>query len=209
MRRWLVLLLAVLPRSRLARPPSPPVATPAATPASPALAAVLAAARAGSDVPGLAAAVFRCDAVLDEAVDGVRRADRPDPVTPDDPFHLGSNVKAMTATMIATLVEEGTLRVVDPAGRRVAGTGRQRQPRLRRRHARAAARAPRRPARLGGAGGHPRVPRHARGAAAGGHGAATWRRAGRARRRATATPTPATPSPPPWPRRRRARPGRS
>ena len=40
---------------------------------------------------------------------GVRKYGSDTPVTVDDQFHLGSDTKAMTATMLATLVEEGKL----------------------------------------------------------------------------------------------------
>jgi CubicO group peptidase (beta-lactamase class C family) len=40
---------------------------------------------------------------------GVRKYGTDTPVTINDQFHLGSDTKAMTATMLATLVEEGKL----------------------------------------------------------------------------------------------------
>lgn len=51
----------------------------------------------------------RGDAVLEIAAVGVRRDGAPDRVTSSDRFHIGSDVKAMTATMLATLVEGGQL----------------------------------------------------------------------------------------------------
>ncbi|MCL6741422.1 beta-lactamase family protein [Sphingomonas sp. RB56-2] len=45
-----------------------------------------------------------------EAVSGKRRISRPDPVKVGDRWNLGSDGKAMTATMVARLVEEGKLR---------------------------------------------------------------------------------------------------
>ncbi len=59
-------------------------------------------------VPAMAAAAIRLNSV-DTAVAGVRRAGAPDLVTPADRFHLGSNTKAVTATIIAGLVEDGLL----------------------------------------------------------------------------------------------------
>ncbi len=41
---------------------------------------------------------------------GRRRVDRPDQVTVDDRFGLGSNTKAVTATMLGALIERGQLR---------------------------------------------------------------------------------------------------
>lgn len=43
------------------------------------------------------------------AVAGVRRQDAPDDVTPNDLWHLGSNTKAMTATLAARLVKSGVI----------------------------------------------------------------------------------------------------
>jgi CubicO group peptidase (beta-lactamase class C family) len=51
----------------------------------------------------------RGDAMLELVVVGVRRSGAPDLVTPADRFHIGSDAKAMTATMLATLVEKGKL----------------------------------------------------------------------------------------------------
>ena len=60
-------------------------------------------------LPGLAAVVVSSDTMLDLAVTGVRRQGQPDRVEPGDRFHLGSMGKAITATVIARLVEEGKI----------------------------------------------------------------------------------------------------
>ena len=60
-------------------------------------------------LPALAALVVRSDTTLDLAVTGLRRQGKPEKVEPADRFHLGSMGKAITATVIARLVEEGTL----------------------------------------------------------------------------------------------------
>ncbi|MDE2407725.1 MAG: beta-lactamase family protein [Xanthomonadaceae bacterium] len=65
--------------------------------------------RAQHELPALAAVVVRSDATLDLAVTGLRRQGRPEKVEPADRFHLGSMGKAITATVIARLVEEGRL----------------------------------------------------------------------------------------------------
>jgi CubicO group peptidase (beta-lactamase class C family) len=54
-----------------------------------------------------AALLHRGEAVV--AVTGRRRADRPDPLRSDDAFHLGSDTKAMTASVVARLVDRGLL----------------------------------------------------------------------------------------------------
>ncbi|MCR9159574.1 MAG: serine hydrolase domain-containing protein [Nannocystaceae bacterium] len=65
--------------------------------------------RERSSVPGIAAAVVDGDGVLAIGASGVRRADEPAALTVKDTFHLGSDTKAMTALLVALLVEEGTL----------------------------------------------------------------------------------------------------
>jgi CubicO group peptidase (beta-lactamase class C family) len=65
--------------------------------------------RARYGLPALAAIVVRSDSVLALATTGVRRLGTPDPVRLTDRFHIGSNGKAITATVIARLVEEGRL----------------------------------------------------------------------------------------------------
>jgi CubicO group peptidase (beta-lactamase class C family) len=64
--------------------------------------------RALHGVPGMGASVVR-GGVATTAVAGVRRVDLPDPVRETDAFHLGSNTKAMTASVVARLVERGLL----------------------------------------------------------------------------------------------------
>jgi CubicO group peptidase (beta-lactamase class C family) len=61
-------------------------------------------------LPALAAAVIQGDRVVGLGAVGVRRRGSPEPVTIEDRFHLGSDTKAMTATMLAMLVEQGRLR---------------------------------------------------------------------------------------------------
>ncbi|MCJ1426936.1 hypothetical protein MMC29_004839 [Sticta canariensis] len=71
-------------------------------------------------LPGLAVGVSRNGNFTDE-VTGVRKVGDPAPILSTDQFHLGSNTKAMTATLLALLVEEGilnwttTLKVALPA----------------------------------------------------------------------------------------------
>ena len=61
------------------------------------------------NIPGMGAIVFRAETVLARGIAGVRRSNSPTPVDIRDRFQLGSNTKAMTATVLATLVEEGKL----------------------------------------------------------------------------------------------------
>lgn len=66
-------------------------------------------AMAGKAVPGMAALVIRDCRVERELAAGVRRLDSSALVQRGDRWHLGSDGKAMTATMIARLVERGVL----------------------------------------------------------------------------------------------------
>ena len=61
------------------------------------------------ELPALAAVVVSSDTTLDLVVTGIRRQGQPEMVEPADRFHLGSMGKAITATVIARLIEEGTL----------------------------------------------------------------------------------------------------
>jgi D-alanyl-D-alanine carboxypeptidase len=90
--------------------PIPPTDIPAAPPRPSSARRSSPSARATA-LPALAAAVYDADATLAEGAVGLRVADHPEaPVTVDDRWHLGSDTKAMTATLLARLVERATLR---------------------------------------------------------------------------------------------------
>lgn len=76
--------------------------------AAPSLAAPLEAVRANTLLPSLGALALTETETLESAATGVRKLGDPTPVTVDDLFHIGSNTKAMTATLVATFVEDGT-----------------------------------------------------------------------------------------------------
>ncbi len=59
-------------------------------------------------IPGLAAAVISTDNIQ-SSVTGVRKSGFVIPIAGSDRFHLGSNIKAMTATLAAMLVESGVI----------------------------------------------------------------------------------------------------
>jgi CubicO group peptidase (beta-lactamase class C family) len=61
-------------------------------------------------LPALAAAVVKDGKLVAAGAVGVRVSGRDAPVTVDDRFHLGSDTKAMTATLAGMLVDEGKLR---------------------------------------------------------------------------------------------------
>lgn len=85
------------------------LAAPVAARAAPSAAQVLAKAMEGTTTPGMAAVVLRDFKAEPERVAGIRRLGRLDLVRPGDRWHLGSNGKAMTATLVARLVERGVL----------------------------------------------------------------------------------------------------
>lgn len=61
------------------------------------------------DLPALAGAIVTSKGLQAVGVVGVRKYDTQTPATVNDQFHLGSDTKAMTATLLAMLVEEGKL----------------------------------------------------------------------------------------------------
>jgi CubicO group peptidase (beta-lactamase class C family) len=65
--------------------------------------------RAKFGLPALGAALFSDTKVLAIGASGVRAMKHPEKVTVDDLWHLGSCTKAMTATLIGTMVEKGEL----------------------------------------------------------------------------------------------------
>ncbi len=75
---------------------------------------VLAKAMQGTKVPAMGVLVMRDDKVAGVAVRGVRRNDATDPVRIGDVWHIGSDGKAMTVTMIARLMDRGVLSWTTP-----------------------------------------------------------------------------------------------
>ncbi len=78
-------------------------------PATPAATSPLSEAMSGTAVPGMAAIVIRNFSVETEYFSGVRAVGSPAMVAPNDRWHLGSDGKAMTATLVAKLVDAGVL----------------------------------------------------------------------------------------------------
>jgi CubicO group peptidase (beta-lactamase class C family) len=85
-----------------------PVTIAAADPGAAGIDNLLEPIRAKHKIPGMAAAVLR-GGNINLGVAGVRRAGSTERITLDDAFHLGSDTKAMTATLIAMLIEDGKL----------------------------------------------------------------------------------------------------
>ncbi|MER2176732.1 MAG: serine hydrolase domain-containing protein, partial [Stenotrophomonas maltophilia] len=70
--------------------------------------------RTRAALPGLAMAVVEDGRVVYERTAGERIAGSGDPIDPDTLFKIASNSKAMTAALLARLVERGALRWDDP-----------------------------------------------------------------------------------------------
>ncbi len=66
-------------------------------------------ARAAARLPAVAGARVTLEGTPETHAFGVRRANAGDTVANDDHFHLGSNAKAITATLLGALVEDGVL----------------------------------------------------------------------------------------------------
>jgi CubicO group peptidase (beta-lactamase class C family) len=62
-----------------------------------------------AEIPGGAALVLRGNQIVALGVAGVRKRGSSEAIELDDKFHLGSCAKAMTATLVALLIEEGKL----------------------------------------------------------------------------------------------------
>jgi CubicO group peptidase (beta-lactamase class C family) len=84
---------------------TPPAVTVPETP----LGRALADARIAADLPAVAGVQVMTQGEIVAHAFGLRQAGDDELVGPDDHFHLGSNSKAITATLLAILVEEGTL----------------------------------------------------------------------------------------------------
>src|SRR5262245_13989189 len=72
-------------------------------------------------LPALGAAVFRGPALVAIGVTGVRQVDDPTLATVDDSWHLGSDTKAMTATLIGLHVDRGEIHFEDTLATLFAG----------------------------------------------------------------------------------------
>ncbi len=77
--------------------------------ADPSINELLEAIRKKHDLPALAGAIVNNKGLVSIGAVGVRKRGSNIPVTIDDQFHLGSDTKAMTAALVARLVEQGKL----------------------------------------------------------------------------------------------------
>ncbi len=70
---------------------------------------IIAAAMKGTETPAMGVLVIRGGHVADQGAEGLRRNDNPEQVGLDDVWHIASDGKPMTATLIAKLVDRGLL----------------------------------------------------------------------------------------------------
>ncbi len=73
--------------------------------------------RAKHDLPAMTAAVFDTEGLFEQGTVGIRKKGREEKAAENDLWHLGSNTKAMTATLAGTFVAEGKLAWNDPVGK--------------------------------------------------------------------------------------------
>ena len=101
-RRWSAILLAIAWACGDGAGPINPLPVPT-------LEETLHSYRAANGLPALAAAIVRTDGIEELAVVGLRRLQTTDSVSDSDRFHIGSDTKAMVASIAGMLVEEGVL----------------------------------------------------------------------------------------------------
>ncbi len=77
------------------------------------ISSILAPIRERHGLPALAAAVIDTEGILANGTVGIRKKGQKEKAGPDDLWHLGSETKAITATLAGTFVAEGTLRWED------------------------------------------------------------------------------------------------
>jgi CubicO group peptidase (beta-lactamase class C family) len=94
-----------------------------ATAATPDLGSLIEPIREKHKLPALAAGIVTRGGLQDAAVTGVRKTGGTTVATVHDLWHFGSNTKAMTASVMATLVEEGKIHWEDPLSALLPGIG--------------------------------------------------------------------------------------
>lgn len=105
----LVFVAAFAQADAPAKAPASPPATPLATQAVDPIQQQIEAIRVKAKLPALGGAIVTTEGLEDAWVTGVRANGHAEEAELDDAWHLGSCTKAMTATLIALLVESGKL----------------------------------------------------------------------------------------------------
>jgi CubicO group peptidase (beta-lactamase class C family) len=88
----------------------------------------LAAAREKDHLPAVAALIQIDGKIVAEAAQGVRALGHSESVTVNDRWHIGSDTKAFTATLIARLVEQGVMKFDDTLGASFPGFAKEMDP---------------------------------------------------------------------------------
>jgi CubicO group peptidase (beta-lactamase class C family) len=121
--RWVALVLVLAACKSKSEPattsaPTGSAVLPAADATQPkGLAEEVAAIRTKLGLPGVAAAAWRDGKLIEQTFTGLRTAGEPGgAIGEHDLWHLGSNTKAMTATLIGIHVDRGSLRWTDTIG---------------------------------------------------------------------------------------------
>ena len=96
-------------------PPPPPPPAPTAPVVKPPddLTSAIESVRAAENLPAAGIAIWKHGVLVAKGVSGVRALGDKTPVTFDDQWHLGSDTKAMTATLIGIYVDKGVLHWTD------------------------------------------------------------------------------------------------
>jgi CubicO group peptidase (beta-lactamase class C family) len=121
--RWAPLLLFVAAWSLTLGAESPLRADGTGKPPVDDLSSLLAESVKKHKLPGMAAAIVVGGRITALGAAGVRVRGHQERITTDDLFHIGSDTKSMTATLIAILIEEGKLRWNSTPAEVLAGHG--------------------------------------------------------------------------------------
>ena len=121
--RWAPLLLFVAAWSLALGAESPLRADETGMPPVDDLSSLLAESVKKHKLPGMAAAIVGGGRITAIGAAGVRVRGHQEQITTDDLFHIGSDTKSMTATLIAILIEEGKLRWNSTPAEVFAGRG--------------------------------------------------------------------------------------
>src|SRR2546422_11032018 len=82
----------------------------------------------GGERFGMVAGVLRGERIIAQGAAGVRKRVTAERIPLDNQFHLGSCTKAMTATLVAMVVEQGKLNWTNRLGELFADTGKPMHP---------------------------------------------------------------------------------
>jgi D-alanyl-D-alanine carboxypeptidase len=102
-------------------PPPPPSPSPSVVKPPDDLTSAIESVRAAENLPAAGIAIWKHGVLVARGVSGMRALGDKTPVTFDDQWHLGSDTKAMTATLIGIYVDKGVLHWTDTLATLFAG----------------------------------------------------------------------------------------